>query len=84
MLIHKEQSGFRNAHFCQTALTKLTEVWLQEMDKGNLSGVVFLDFTKAFDLVNHAILTKKLQSYNFHWNSIEWIKSYLDNRTQKV
>ena len=84
MLIHKEQSGFRNAHSCQTALTKLTEVWLQEMDKGNLSGVVFLDFTKAFDLVNHAILTKKLQSYNFHWNSIEWIKSYLDNRTQKI
>ena len=35
MLIHKEQSGFRNAHSCQTALTKMTEVWLQEMDKGN-------------------------------------------------
>ena len=55
MLIHKEQSGFRNAHSCQTAETKMTEVWLQEMDKGNLTGVTFLDFTKAFDLVYHSI-----------------------------
>ena len=84
MLIHKEQSGFRNAHSCQTALTKMTEVWLQEMDQGNLTAVTFLDFTKAFDLVNHTILTKKLYSYNFHANTVEWIKSYLSERTQKV
>ena len=33
------------------------------MDKSNVTGVVFLDFKKAFDTVNHRILLKKLTEY---------------------
>ena len=83
-LLHKEQSGFRQFHSCQTALTKITDAWLKEMDQGNITGVTFLDFRKAFDLVNHEILLEKLRLYNFDQRSLEWIKSYLHNRFQSV
>ena len=83
-LLHVEQSGFRQFHSCQTALTKLVDTWLREMDNGNITGVSFLDFRKAFDLVNHKILIEKLKCYNFHSSTIKWFSSYLENRSQSV
>ena len=83
-LFYKEQSGFRKFHSCQTALTKLTDDWLKEMDDGNITGVTLLDFRKAFDLVNHNILLEKLQLYNFDHQSVNWVRSYLQNRLQCV
>ena len=46
-LLHVEQSGFRQFHSCQTALTKLVNTWLEEMDNGNITGVSFLHFRKV-------------------------------------
>ena len=42
-----------------TALTKMVDHILKEMDQGNYTGVLFLDFKKAFDMVNHTILLSK-------------------------
>ena len=83
-LLVKEQSGFREHHSCMSALTKMTENWLSEIDKGNLTGTVYLDFSKAFDLVNHDILIQKLQLYKFDDSSLKLLESYLKNRCQKV
>ena len=58
-LLHKYQSGFRPKHSCQTALIKLINNWLDAINKKEITGAVFLDFKKAFDLVNHNILLKK-------------------------
>ena len=41
-LLHTEQSGFRQFHSCQTALTKLIDTWLKEMDDGNITGAFLL------------------------------------------
>ena len=82
--MHIEQSGFRQYHSCQTALTKLIDTWLKEMDDGNITGVSYLDFRKAFDLVNHNILIDKLRCYNFDIPAVKWISSYLDGRLQSV
>ena len=43
-----------------------------------------IDFTKAFDLVDHSILLKKLELYKCNNNSLAWFKSYLEDRQQKV
>ena len=83
-LLSQYQSGFRKFHSCQSALTQLTEEWLSNMDNGDLTGVTFLDFRKAFDLVDHKILIDKLKCYNFENNTLRWFKSYLDNRQQSV
>jgi len=45
---------------------------------------LFLDFSKAFDTLDHQILLSKLQLYGIHNTSLNWVKSYLSNRSQYV
>ena len=52
------------------------------MDLGKFAGLVFIDFKKAFDTVNHNIICKKLKLYGLHHLELSWFKSYLTNRKQ--
>ena len=76
------QSGFRKGHSTTTALLENTDSWLLNMDSGLLNGVLFLDLCKAFETVNHEILIKKLFTYGIQNKSLDWFKSYLQNRKQ--
>jgi hypothetical protein len=49
-----------------------------------LTDLVYIDFKKAFDVVNHQLLLQKLKLYNFDKHAIKWFTSYLSNRAQKV
>ena len=54
------------------------------IDKGDIIGSLFLDFRKAFDLVNHNILIKKLSIYKVSNSSLQWFISYLESRQQTI
>ena len=83
-LIHKSQSGFRPNQSCQTALIKLIDYWNEGIDKVDIVGMFFIDFSKAFDVVDHIILLRQLQIYKFSLNAIRWFQSYLEYRQQAL
>ena len=82
--MHPAQSGFRKHHSCQTTLTNLTDKWLNNINNNQFTGVIFADFAKAFDLIDHELLLRKLALYNLSENSLALIRSFLSNRQQKV
>ena len=75
------QHGFRSNHSCETALQCIIDDW-----KALLSIVflLFIDFKKAFDLINREILFLKLFHYVFDNNSLNLFKDYFENRNQKT
>ena len=83
-IIHESQSGFRRKHSCQTALVKLIDQWMAGIDKGDTIGSMFIDFRKAFDLVDHKILIQKLEAYRLSRSSLIWFISYLESRQQTI
>ena len=60
------------------------EFVLQELEKNKNIDVVYLDFAKAFDKVDHELLIHKLQCYGIQGSLLEWIKSFLTDRYQTV
>lgn len=54
------------------------------IDRGEMVGSLFLDFRKAFDLVDHKLLIKKLSAYKFSGLSLQWFTSYLETRQQAI
>ena len=69
-----------------TALTSITQEWENATDSGNLYNgvhVVFVDFRKAFDLVDHGVLLTKLAGMDISKSFWKWTHSYLTGRTQQ-
>ena len=83
-LLSVYQSGFRSLQSTSTCLTDIKNTLLQNIDKGQITGLVFLDLTKAFDTLDHSVLLDKLASLGFSKASVQWFKAYLTDRTQSV
>lgn len=78
------QHAYREGHSTATAVTQMTDDWRREIEEKKIVGGVLFDFTAAFDIIDHELLLKKLESYGFAQSALSWIKSYLTNRTQAV
>ena len=83
-LLYKFQFGFREGHSTNLAMIYLVDKISNAIESGDFVLGLFLDFTKAFDTVNHAILLKKLEFYGFRGIALQWFESYLSGREQYV
>ena len=83
-LLYCKQSGFRKAHSCETALLSLHDQWVQSLLAKEIVGAVYLDFSKAFDMVSHTFLLEKLEIYGIRDRNLSFFRSYLENRKQVV
>lgn len=84
-LLPSTQSGFRLSHSCETSLLKLYNDLIFAFDHNESSVLVCLDYSSAFDTVDHNLLLHVLENNFYIKNScLSWFKSYLSNRSAYV
>ncbi len=78
-------SAYRNGHSTETALVKVHADILKNMEKQQVTLLVLIDLSAAFDTVDHDIALQVLRSkYGISGVALEWHKSYLSGRMQCV
>lgn len=78
------QSGFRKSHSCVTALTGVHDDIIQATDRGEVTVLVLLDLTRAFDTVHHPSLISILQNVGLSQRGVNLLGAYLSGRKQQV
>ena len=84
MILYEYQFGFQKGKSTHFAIMLLTDKITEALDRGECLIGVFLDFSKAFDTVDHAILLIKLRKYGIQGVELQWFSDYLYNRLQYV
>ena len=83
-LLGNFQHGFRRKRSCLTQLISHYTHISDQTNSGKIVDVIYLDFARAFDKVDHNILLSKIKKLNIDGPLLYWIKSFLQNRTQIV
>ena len=79
------QSAYRPGHSTETALLKVCNDLYLSLNKGNMPVLALLDFSSAFDTIDHSILVHRLHTdFGFTDNVFQSFSSYLNDRTQYV
>ena len=81
-ILYNYQFGFRKLYSTTMALIEFSDNIHRLLDEGNYVIGIFIDFTKAFDTVDHEILLHKLYRYGIRGHANNFFRSYLTNRTQ--
>ena len=81
-ILYAYQFGFRKKHSTSLALIDIIDNILEDLESGNYVAGLFIDFSKAFDTVNHEILADKLHHYGIRGHALDWFRSYLCDRNQ--
>ena len=83
-LLTNRQHGFRKNHSTIHSVAQLTDYISKKQDVRMPTLAAYVDFRKAFDCVQHPILLNKLAELGVGNVMLKWVKSYLDNRKQRV
>ena len=83
-VLYEGQYGFRRLRSTSDTILDLTGNILDGFDKGMITLGLFLDMTKAFDSIKHETLFRKLEIYGVRGIALDWIRSYLTNRSIQV
>ena len=75
---------FVKKHSCHTTLIQLTDDLLRNVNENKFSGLVFIDFKKAFDVIKHSVLLQKLEILKLPSDFVFLISSFLTGRHQSV
>jgi len=81
-LISKHQHGFLSKHSTVSNLLESVNDWTLALNNSKGVAVAYVDYAKAFDVVSHSKLFLKLSAYGIKGDLIEWIRSFLSERTQ--
>ena len=83
-IFSKKQHGFVPLRDCMSNLITCMELWTTMIEAGDAVDVLYTDFSKAFDSVPHQRLMKKMSDIGITGSTLNWIKSFLSNRQQRV
>ena len=83
-LFHQNLMGYRRNRSTLTAVLQMYDRWARGASSGKISGVILLDLSAAFDLVSADKLLEKLKIYGLEADFLEWIGSYMEDRSQAV
>ena len=82
--IYESQYGFRARHSCDHAIGELLSEITKSMELSKETVCTLLDLSKAFDMLEHSVIFKKMERYGLHGPCLDWFKSYLNGRTLRV
>jgi hypothetical protein len=82
--LSQNQYGFQRGKSTEDALLNFTNMIYSCLNDGKRTTGLFVDFTKAFDLVNHPILLYKLEAAGIRGVALRWFRSFLSGREQRV
>jgi hypothetical protein len=77
-------SAYRKSYSCETSLLKLVEDWKHAVDSSDYVGIISTDMSKAFDSLHPALMINKLQAYGFSEKTLNLIRSYFNQRMNRV
>ena len=84
-LLPELQSAYRQYHSTETALLKVKNDLLMAMDKGQVTLLVLLGLSSAFDAVDHEIILERLRSTaGLRGKVLSWFESYSKGRSKQV
>jgi hypothetical protein len=83
-LFDNQQFAYRAKHSCELALLELSDFIFSAADKGEVTIVLLLDMSAAFDTVEHSILLQRLSSMGIRDQALSWCRHYLSNRFSSV